>query len=136
MGTQVLSCLRILRNTIIIKRRPRTPTNIYDGTPCDNSIRLWAVKCIVTNSSIFAVGRVLDLLLLKYDFWKILNFCFSRIKSYFLVNIIAEFGWRAPLTHRIKLFAPECFTPETCSIPSKRDPSKLRYWKVSWILFY
>ena len=35
LGTQVLSCLRILRNTIIIKRRPRTTTNIYDGTSCE-----------------------------------------------------------------------------------------------------
>ena len=31
-----------------------------------------------------------DLLLLNYDFLNILNFCFGRIKSYFLGNTIAE----------------------------------------------
>ena len=36
--TQVLSCLRILLNTIAIKSRSRTPTNISDGTPCDNTL--------------------------------------------------------------------------------------------------
>ena len=32
---------------------------------------------------------ILDLLLLKYDFLKSLNFCFSRMKNYFLGNNIA-----------------------------------------------
>ena len=84
MGTQVLSCLRILRNTIIIKRRPRTPTNIYDGTPCDNSIRLWAVKCIVTNSSIFAVGRGTGSASTKVRFLEDLKFLLQSNKKLLL----------------------------------------------------
>ena len=98
----------ILLNTIVIKGRSRTlltfQMELLVTILFHALIYGFEPYTIVTNSSIFSVGKgVLDLLLLKYNFLNILNFCFSRIKSYFLVITIAELGRGTPLTHRIEL---------------------------------
>ena len=54
---------------------------------------------------------VLDLLLAKYDFSNILDFCFNRIKSYFLRNNIAEVDRGTPPTHNIELFSQYLIIP-------------------------
>ena len=87
-------------------------------------------KTNVTNSSIIATDRGPGSAFTKVRFLNTLISCFSRIKGYFLVNTIAEFGSGTLLTHRIDLFS-QYLTPESCQIPSKRDLEK-----ESWTLFY
>ena len=50
------------------------------------------------------LARALNLLLLKYEFLDILNFCFNRIKSYFSVNTTVEVDLGTLLSHIIELF--------------------------------
>ena len=48
------------------------------------------------------LAGVLDLLLVKYDFLNILDFCFSRIENYFLRKTTAEVGSGTPPAHNIE----------------------------------
>ena len=55
--------------------------------------------------ALFPLAKVLAFLLVKYDFLTILHFCFSRMKSHFLGNTIAEVDWGTLPTHNIGLFS-------------------------------
>ena len=79
------------------------------------------------------LAGVLDLLLVKYDFLNILDFCFSRIENYFLWKTTAEVGSGTPPAHNIE---PLCNIQPLKAVNVCLKEIHLRYWKESLILKY
>ena len=104
--SNILNLVKILQNTIVIKNRSRTSTNVKGRTPCNNTVIYgFQPKTIVTNSSIFAVGMGLESTSCKVRFFKHLRFLSEPNKELrFLRNTIAEVGLGTPPTHSAELF--------------------------------